>query len=367
MSTLPPLPLVNGCLFASASFIDSFSRCAKEGGEFYKLRARVPSGDGSSGRSFGKIKHSGLEMWYRLSEYNLSHEEKISRVCSLYESLFAERTDTQDFRSLNWCMELFQNYARIYKEEKFSLLTYKEPKVCKYCNGTKLEPTAGVADCDWCNGTGFSSIMAEIPFVVHLFDWEGVLPSIRGGEALKLPHKIPVYLHGFIDLAVKKGNLYNIIDYKTDIQLGKSFWNTWDASAQMKQYCYAFQESTKLPIDGYIIRGIRTGPMEKYISEGLPNKKGESKPVQRWWEESLPEQHFQLGKDALDIWKNNTIELIEQFFWHYSRGYFPENRTACHGKYKCSYFDVCQTYPLEQRLELLNSGLFQDKKQVTPL
>lgn len=370
MSALPLLPIQNGALFFSATALDTLSRCKREG-EYYFLHRRTSLSKGE-GLAFGSILHKGLELFYRLEEYGLSIDERITKVQQLFELLFADKGESIDHRTLNWAVEIVQNYARIYTPEKFKLMVFNAPKLCKNCEGkgfiSKEVDGVGVVDnCVWCNKTGKTSVMSEVSFVVPLFTYtpDGVeLVQLKAQTGLT---QLAIFIHGFIDLVGKRGNLLHTVDFKSTSRMEDSFWNSLAVSEQMRLYCFALQETLKLPVDGYLNRGIRTGTIPKYLQEGFPNKKGESKTVQRWWEESLPEQYTQLGRDDLQAWKANTIAKIEEFLWSYFKGFMPENRGACHSKYKCSYWDVCNTYPIEQRLELLNSGLFQDKKIVTPL
>jgi len=363
---MKPLSLVNGSLFVSSSFLDTLT-CPRYS-EYYKLDARVSNGEGA-GLRFGTHLHSAMSLSYRLREYELSREEIDSRVSTLLQEVFAmEPNDEGDWRNLNWAMEIYQQHSRKFEFESFELMKYKEPKQCKNCKGEGLEPIAGVADCLWCNGTGKTSIMSEVPFVVKLFDYEvknneWKYPITGDNPELDCENLLPIYYHGFIDLLVSQNNLLFVFDWKSTSKLGQSYWDDKKAIAQPKGYSWAMEQLLGVKTHGYIIRALRTLEPPQYVTNGTANKKGEFKKISDWWDESLVEQRFDLGDGELDEWRNNAIEQVEQFLWHYSRGYFPQNKSQCSGKYgKCQYFEVCHTFPTRDREILLNSEQFKNKQ-----
>lgn len=338
------LPLLDGALFVSSSFLDTLT-CPRSS-EYYKLHGKVAE-RGTSALTFGQHLHSALSLYYRLQEHNLTAEDIQSKVSTLLEQLFTTHpVDESDWRNLNWAMETFQRLLMKYQREDFEVVKYKEPRPCKYCQPGEA--------CLWCNGAGFSSVMSEIPFVVHLFDYE------RGG----LYPIIPVYYHGFIDLLIRRNGLFYVMDFKSTSQLGPSYWDDKKAIAQPKGYAWALEELLGIKIHGYLIRAIRTIPPPKYVTDGTANKKGEFKKIDAWWDESLCEQSFELGEGELSEWKTNTIAQVESFLYHHQRGYFPQQKSMCVTKYgKCQYFEVCSTFPVEDRIKLLNSSEFVSKEQ----
>lgn len=344
-----PIPLRNGAMFISSSFLDTLT-CPRAS-QYYKLNARVAD-RGTTAMTFGQHLHSALSLYYRLQEYNLSHETIMSRVSTLLEQEFASHpTDQDDWRNLNWAMETFQQLVNKYRHEEFQVVRYKEPRPCTKC----VEGTT----CLWCNGTGLTTIMSEIPFAVKLFDYRDYHPGIGSHETI-----IPIYYHGFIDLLISRNGLLYVMDFKSTSQLGPSYWDDKKAIAQPKGYSWALEQLLDVKVHGYLIRAIRTIPPPKYVAEGRPNTKGEIKKISDWWDESLSQQSFELGPGELDEWKDNAIAQVKQFFYHYSQGYYPQNKSICSGKYgKCQYFEVCSTFPSSDREILLNSAEFKDKEQ----
>lgn len=360
-----PIPLDNGAMFVSSSFLDTLT-CPRAA-EYYKLNGRVAD-RGTSAMTFGQHIHSALSIYYRLQEYNLDHDTIMSRVSTLLEMEFsAAPVDPDDWRNLNWAMETFQQLVRKYREEDFEVVRYKEARKCKKCNGYGylLNGTIGFFEhsgfeetsrtpCLWCNGTGLTTIMSEIPFAVKLFDYID----------FEYQRKIPIYYHGFIDLLISRRGLLYVMDFKSTSQLGPSYWDDKKAIAQPKGYAWALEQLLGVKVHGYLIRAIRTIPPPKYVTDGTASKKGEFKKISDWWDESLSEQSYELGEGELSEWKENAIAQVKQFFYHHSQGIYPQNKSMCIAKYgKCQYFEVCSTFPSTDRILLLNSTQFKTKEQ----
>lgn len=380
--TLPPLPLVNGALFVSNSFLEWVQRCNR-GAQYYKLNNRV-SADETAALTFGTHLHSAFEMHYRLQEFDLSQSEISARVASMLQEEFQnEPIEENDFRTLNWAIEIYERFAKKYEWEEFDLMRFEKPVKCKYCQGMKLkhELVNGMVvlnqlsePCPWCNGTGFSSIMCEVPFVVKLFDYKPTTYALAQELHFKEgdPFVLPVYYHGYIDLITSINSFIYPLDFKSTAVLGNGFWDDKKMSAQPKGYCYGFKETTGLNVKGYITRAIRTTPMPDNVRTGTPATRGANKGLvtsqEKWWSETLPDDQKEiLGEGELDDWKDNTITLIEEFLWHYSRGKMPRSTTACTGKFgRCQYFEVCNTFPVSDRELILDSGLYKDKENKTP-
>lgn len=338
------LPLINGALFVSGSFLETIARCAQES-EYTKLTARVAARS-KSGMNFGKHIHSALELHYRLQEFSLTQQDITQRVSTLLQQEFeSSPNDTDDFRTLNWAVENYKRFTEFARFESFELLTYPEARTCKYCEGKGGE-------CLWCNGTGKHKIMAEVPFAVHLFDYQNQLRPV-----------IPVYLHGYIDLPIKVEGMYFIRDFKTTLRLGDSFWQQHKMSIAQKGYCYGFEQTTKLPVTGHVITAIRTAQPPIHVTEGRASKTGKVTKIDDWWKESIMEQRMYLGDGELTEWKKNAEWLVRKFLFHYENEFFPKETTQCVSKFgACQYYDVCSTFPPEIRASMLSSGMFMDKE-----
>ncbi len=348
---------------------------------YYKLYNRVSAAPASA-PTFGGHLHTALEFRVRQHEHGISQSEIDNRVVQLMESEFALNPIAEgDWRNLNWLLTLYAEHNKRFPVDAYTLMRYSEPRVCPQCKAEEVNsPVIGWNGvCMWCNGTGRTSLMVEVPFVFKLFDYQIDSDDLHLYGNVKTEMKVgcddndettlhnvgvlPVYYHGFLDLPVQIGTQIYIQDYKTTSQLGASFWDNLRANSPQKGYAYGFRELTKQNVAGYLVRALRTKEAPEYVTKGVPNKKGESKRMESWFDESFEEQRFHLGEGELDEWRDNTINIVEEWLWHYGKQSFPKRTTSCSGKYgKCQFYEVCWTFPASDRLHILQSGLYKDKE-----
>lgn len=365
-TSFPPLPLRNGALWVSGTFLDTYMECPRKA-EYYKLWGRVSSSP-SSALTFGSHLHSALALHFRQQEFAPSPTELRNKVATLLEGEFARQpVEEDDWRNLNWALTIYDQFAKKFAREEFELLQYDEPQRCGHCIAdSAVNPglpvvswnEAQVADlkvvalqsrCLWCNGTGQHRIMSEVPFA---------LPLVQVGE-------LPVVFHGFIDLPILWRGQPWVLDFKSTAMLGDLFWADKAMSSQQKGYAWAWQEIAGQRVGGYLVRAIRTSSPPKNVVEQKPKRDGSApKTVEDWWHETLGEHRFYLNEGELDEWKQNAIATVREFLYHYGNGYFPRRTTACAPKWKCPYFDVCSVFPPASRATMLNSGLFKNKESV---
>lgn len=169
---------------------------------------------------------------------------------------------------------------------------------------------------------------------------------------------VPVIYTGRIDLPISIDGQIFVNDFKTTSMLGDMFWNEMRMTAQQRGYVWAFQELTGKPVAGYMITALRTKEPPQYVTNGT-SRGGKSQSPEQWWNESFDRQRFLLDPVHITEWKHNTIDLVEEFFWHYGRGHLPQKTKWCNSYGKCPYFDVCLLHP-NDRPAFLQSGLFAD-------
>ena len=335
-NALPPLPLIDGCLFIDNSgWMESLMTCPRAL-QYKQLNKRISSAE-SAALNFGSAIHLGMEYRYRNYQSNpvdVFFQDGIAPI--LTEFFDQHPTPMEDWRTLNWAFELLRRYNERYGKEEFSLLKYKEPQNCHQCEGKGQ-------GCHWCNGTGKNDMMVELPFALKLFD-----------------HKdIPVFYTGKIDLPVLLDNQLFVLDHKTTGMLGPTFFDQMKMSSQQKGYCWAFQQLTGQKVTGYIINAIRSKEPPQYVTNGTESKRGGKLTPEQWWKDSLQREKFYLKPHELEEWKDNTIAIIEEFFWNYSRGQMVKKTQWCTSFGRCPYFDVCSMEP-QDRGVYLSSGLFTD-------
>lgn len=322
MQTLPPLPLIDGCLFIdNSSWVEGMSTCYRYL-QYKSLNLRVPA-TAKPSLSFGSAIHLALEHRYKNYGPNSVTDKYYSEVAEILTSFFdANPPPVDDWRTLNWAMEVVRKYNERYGIEEFSLLAED------------------------------GKPMVELTFSLPLFTWEHPDNEVRDG----IPNKVPIIYSGRIDLPVSLDGKIFVMDHKTTSLLGPQFFTGMKMSAQQKGYCWAFRELTKMDVSGYVINAIRTKEPPQYVVGNT--KQGKYTP-ETWWAESLQRERYYLGPNELDEWKQNTISLVEEFFFHYQRGYMPMKTHWCNQYGKCPYYDVC-SLPQNDRGVMLNSGLFED-------
>lgn len=291
--------------------------------EYNKLHARVGA-TAKPSLAFGSAIHTALE--YRYKRYkagpvDFDFQEEVAKL--LTPKFEANPPPIDDWRNLNWALEVVRRYNEKYPFEAFNLLTAKTDYMSP---GGEVVVKAGEP-------------LVELPFMVPLFTYKD----------------IPVYYTGRIDLPVMIEDQVFVIDHKTTSMLGSQFFERAAMLAQQRGYVWAFREVTGMPLAGYIVNGIRTKepPLKLTSGSASPND------ISKWWNESFQRERFYLDVDAIDEWKNNTIHLVEEFFWHYSQGYMPMKTGWCTMYGRCQYYDVC-TLPAKDRGVMLSSNLFTD-------
>lgn len=346
MSSLPTIPLVDGCLFIDNSgWMESLSTCHRLH-QYKSLRRRIRTEE-KPALSFGSALHTALEYRYVKAQNQRIEPWLDDDIGTILQAMFdAHPTPEGDWRTLNWAVEIFRRYNERYSIEDFNLLKYATPVACPYCTTSSSDP------CKWCDSTRLRSVMVEMSFALPLFTWEGSIPG--------LPTSIPVYYSGKIDLPISiDGNIF-ILDHKTTSLLGSYFFDRMRMSAQQRGYCWAFQQLTGLPVSGYVVNAIRTKEPPQYITnDAAPTRRNTKQTAEGWWYDSLQRERYYLTKSDLVEWKDTAIERINEFFWHYQRGLLPMNTESCTKWGRCAYYDVC-SLSSDDREQFLTSTSFSD-------
>ncbi len=316
-----PLPLVDGAMFIDNSTLELLTTCPRAL-EYSRLFRRV-SAAAKPSLSFGSAIHLALEWRYRNCKNQPPDALEESEQSATLSKFFAENpVDEDEFRNLNWAVEVIKHYNQAYQVEPFNVLV----------------DAAGVP-------------LVELEFALHLFDYwaaDGLECYVNGVK--KTLYDIPVYYSGRIDLPVAWDNQIVVIDHKTTSVLGDYYFKEARVSPQMLGYCWAFEQITGTKVNAFCVNAIR--------SREAPQKpKGG---IDAWWNENFMRHREFVMAHQLEEWKKNTIYLVEEFFWHYERGFFPQRKKWCVSKFgACPYYDVCDLPPSERGL-MLESTMFAD-------
>jgi len=309
--TLPPLPLIDGCLLIDNSTLETLTTCPRAM-QYSKLHKRTLAGTRAS-LNFGSAIHNALEYRYKTCKNTAPTDTQWQEQGKVIEDFFTKNPAVEDdYRTSSWAVDLVKKYNQIYSVEPFNVLVDAK-----------------------------GDTLCELSFILDLFDH----PLDRLGIGT-----VPVKYIGRIDLPVQWDGGIWILDHKTTSMLGAQYFEAATMSAQQLGYVWAFQELTKQKCQGFVINAIRVKQPPAKPKEGLDS----------WWRESFQRQRFHVQEEQLVEWKANTIALVKEFFYHYEQGMFPQKTAWCVGKYgKCQYFDVC-SLPQGNRETMLTSTIFQD-------
>ena len=317
--SLPPLPLIDGCLFIDNSFLELMA-CPRKL-QYSQLEKKVPASDAPS-LNYGTAIHLALAHRYLKHEPIEDLPVLESEQASLLEEHFRENPQPEgDHRDLNFAIEVIKKYNEHYEYEPFNVLTDGEGKR-----------------------------MVELSFALPLFSLPlEVLDGLQDNE-----QPISVIYTGRIDLPVSWNDQIIIIDHKTTGMLGSNFFDQYRMSSQLIGYCWAFQTLTGRRVNGFAVNAIRSKAKTMKLLNGTASKGEEVK----WWSEGFFREKEDVLQWRIDEWKKNVIARIEEFFWHYSKGFMPMKTSECAHFGRCPYYDVCY-YPPENRDIILESNQFR--------
>ena len=319
MQNLPPLPLIDGCLFIDNSFLDLFV-CPRKL-QYNRLEQRTPTADNVA-LSFGTAIHLALEYRYKQTDACNWTDGKNEQAALLHSYFGQHPAPEDDHRDLNFAIEIIQRYNQRYTFEPFSLLTDQDGRP-----------------------------MVEMSFALPLFSWSSETPLDR--ESGTDGWHVPVIYTGRIDLPVMWDDQLIIMDHKTTGMLGSTFFDQYRMSAQQIGYCWAFEQATKKKVTGFAVNAIRTkAPTQKMLSGTASNTE-----IEKWWSEGFFREREYIQPWRIEEWKENTIALVREFLWHYKQDYMPMKTRNCTMFGRCPYYDVCY-FPPNNRGTILESNQF---------
>lgn len=322
------LPLQNGAFFVDNSFLEQLQQCPTML-KYNQIERRVLASSKPS-LNFGSALHLALEHRYRNFGTDLQDllvkSDCESQQAELLARFFSENPAPEDeYRNLNWAMELVKQYNNRYPIEPFNLLSDAEGKP-----------------------------LVELTFAVPFLAVDKETFEVRIITSLKdlRPNEFALIYCGKVDLPILWDSHLFTMDHKTTSRLGDSFWEEQKVSPQHFGYCWAFKRLLGQQPLGFVINAIRTKEMAAKPKGGAA----------AFWEETFQRNKEYISVDGwqFDEWEKNTIALIEEFFFYLKKGYFPMKRKWCMGKYgKCQYYEVDYAPP-HQRMEYLQSSAFED-------
>lgn len=290
--------LIDGAFVIDNSNFEYITTCPRAA--YYQiLRKRKGSGN-SAALNFGGGIHAGLEVRYKDDMgCGLVLPTTYSKQCeALMEYVEKHPIGDDEFRTPTFAATVLQQYNQHYTSEPFSV----------------LKDDAG-------------NPMVELSFAVPIGEVNGIL-CVWAGK---------------VDVAISWENRFWVLDHKTTSILGGTYFNQFYNSNQMIGYCWALQHLLNQPIAGALVN---------VLAIRRPTKTGKSIEFVR--------QRFEYPASRIELWQDNALQVIENFFHMCEKDSFPMHTMWCIGKFgQCPYFDVC-TVPQEQKEMMLGSGLYED-------
>ncbi len=298
MNPLPPLPLIDNHLFIDNSFLEKLN-CCPRAVEYSYLHKRVASWS-KAALNFGGAVHHALAIRYRdFPDLALSSDEDLQM--EELSKWFAEKPNPmEDHRTLDLAQKLIRAYNSRFQGEEFASLTF---------NGSPA---------------------VELPFVFRL---------CKIGD-------ITILYCGRIDLVVTSDGLIFVVDHKTTSMMGEQFFKGLSVSPQMVGYASGVEAILpKEKCAGFIVNAIKVPKPTKTKGDGVDS-------------DCFQRHRTYLQEGQLAEWRQNTIALVEEFLWNYSRGILPQKKSWCVNKFGlCEFFGVCEL-PADNRSLMLSTGQF---------
>jgi len=306
---LPPLPLVDGHLFIDNSFLDKFNSCPRAA-EYTLLHRRVLA-NAAAALNYGGAIHAALAHRYTTSGDYITPTVE-NEQCELLTKWFEEKPNpVDDHRTLELACSHIRAYNKCYFSETFNVLHWQ------------------------------GAPAVELPFTFHLGEVE-----IKFEDGMRL---VQVMYCGRIDLVVQDDNQVFVVDHKTSSIMGDQFFKGLSVSPQMMGYICGLESLAGQRPAGFIVNSLRVPSPRK--REGMVIKDDDFQRLKTYVHDS----------QTLE-WRDNTMDLVEEFAWRYNRGFMAQKKSWCVHKFGlCEYFEVCAV-PRENRKLLLDSGMFVDNE-----
>lgn len=260
----------------------------------------------SAALGFGGAIHAGLAEWYRwgpnsgsrhVVSGNLTNpNERLDRAINAIRDAFPADHPVDDYRTLGKCIEVMNDYARVYPAESFRVLGLDEGK-------PMVEQT-------FCLLTGLY-LSCFICGPDH-HDPAGVCPNC--GEPLEA-----IEYGGIFDTLVDfQGQIY-ILEHKSTSMLGSTYPLQFKPNNQVTGYVWGASGLSGRPVSGTIVNAI-----------------GVYKSSATKFERFITSRN----KTDIDEWLKDVRAVAEEIQHHRRTGYWPRRTAACTIYGTCEYHGV---------------------------
>lgn len=336
MITLPPLPLIDGCLVFDNSWLEKFQSCPLEA-QLSGINKRIATTH-RDGLNFGQACHTAMSLRYNACGSDKCGEEVTNIIKLALQAHFENSPESQgDHRNLAMSEAFIDAYNQMYSREPFDILKLKDGR--PLIEKSFLSPFAEIINGELMPAAGFTDVKHWV-------------------ERLKAEGCVPVFYSGRIDLGITDNSGNWVLDHKSGFQFGRAFTAEMSSTPQMRGYCWEFRNYFGELPRGYIINAFRVRPptqAAQYDTSQLFRISGKDPDFQR-----IP---VQIDAKQIDDWEQDTFGLIEEFLFHYKRGKFNRHKKSCVSKYGlCQYYTLCNEVAPEHQESYLASPAFMDNE-----
>lgn len=309
--TLPatgPLPLfpAPGHLLLDNSALERLARCPRAF-EYERVHQRQPAGD-KAALAFGKALHAALAARYSVADPRqpLSAAQLAEVVQTGVAALPAVPPD--EWRTPDRLDDLIRKYLAEHPADDWCVLAVEQP----FCLSL---------------GTGYTEHAYTRTDGQESYEWQ-------------------VWYAGRIDLVVENSDgLLVTPDHKTTSRYGSEYVAGGVNSGQFRGYCWAARHLLGRPCNWSLVNALICRPH---------TTSGKGKPTE------FDRQCHYYSDELIEEWRQDVLQHCESILRYSQAGRWPQQPSACVGKYGlCGYHDVCRAAPA-QRAAVLASPVFQD-------
>jgi len=283
--------LENGALVIDASTLEGRWMVCPTSFYYYRIRKREAA-KFYIGREFGKAMHAALAAYYTPGEDYLH----------VLDEAYPTAIGVEDHRSVDYARRLLKRYIDEFAAETYTVVTHDSKR------------------------------MVEMPFAHPI------------GSVTIDEQTIPVIWEGKIDLVVRDANnrLF-VVDHKTSIIGGDTFWSQFKLSTQQRGYAAVVQDILAEPVHGFVINALFTR---------RETRTGKGMEVER--------QPYPLEQQDLLDWRMNTLNTCADLLRACASDVFCKHTSSCVSKYgRCDYLSLCELNDLAMREAVLNGREYQ--------
>ena len=269
----------------------------------------------SGALGFGACLHEGLAAWYKT--------RNIGEALMAIKNSWPENAPPDDWRTLEKCVNVMIEYAKMYQQENFTILGAPENPLIEnhFCLDTGFfMPICGKVVIDdqkrrvWVPGCDYEH---------DTFSPRTIGTCDNCGQPLD-----PLEYGGIFDGIVEASGRHYILEHKTTSQLGSYYFEQYKPNNQVTGYIWAARALSGQPVGGAIVNaiGLYKASPTKFVRQITTRTDAE---LEAW---------------KINLWHEAVV--LQRF---YRDGVWPQRTSACTLYGRCEFHSVhVLSNPLEQ-------------------